>query len=315
MSTKSTTAAKAAPKASAKTRIAENTILLALDFSAFGLMRTIDSRDIVDAEEADPSEIKAQKRLLDCDEYRAIKRIDAEAKAFVYSRSLPSLFKSGVYMVPNTLVEQVDSVLEDYSGLRKEAVEAFIAALPGIKEKAKGALKGQYREADYPDAPTMRAHFGFKWSYVALETPMSLKAVSKKLYEREQRKAELQWKEATDELQKLLRAQALSLVEHMTDKLKPGADGKKKIFRDTMTEKIGDFLAVFEARNIADDKELGALVERAKDLLDGVDAQLLRENDRLKNRIAAGMDEIKAELSKMVTTAPSRAIDLSGENV
>lgn len=307
---KTKTAASAATTSKAKNvfSIAENTVLISLDFSSFGITRTINSGDIVDAKETDPAFVKAQKVLLDSPEYAAIKSCDNSIKAYLKSRALPSFFKSGTFLLPVALVDEVDSVLTDWRKYRRDLVDAFKSVYIEQKNKAKESLGPRFSEADYPSAEGMATYFGFRWSYVTLQTPQSLAGVSQEIFEREQKKAEQQWKEAYIEIQGLMRAQLLEMVSHMQDRLTPKEDGTRKVFHASLIEKVGDFLEVFDARNVTNDAQLKSLVDRARDMLEGVDADLLKDNDRIRNRLAKGMAEIKEQLGELIVDAPKRAI-------
>lgn len=303
-----------APKAGAVFSIAENTVLISLDFSLFGITRTIDTREVINKEESNPAFFRAQKVLLDSPEYSAVKSCDSAIKTYVKSRALPSFFKSGVFLLPIALVDEVDSMLTQWLTIRRKLVEEFKAVYIAQKEAAKQDLGPKYNEKDYPSADGMVTYFDFKWSYVTLKTPQSLAGVSAEIFQREQAKAEAQWKEAYGEIQGMLRAQMLEMVSHMQDKLTPGEDGKRKVFHASSLEKVGDFLSVFDARNITNDAQLKSLVDRAREMMDGLDVDLLKDNERIRKRVAQGMAEIKEQLSTMIVEAPSRAIGTAGED-
>ena len=57
------------------------------------------------------------------------------------------------------------------------------------------------------------------------------------------------------------------LVQHLVERLQPGADGKPKVFRDSLVRGMEEWLSDFSARNLAQDGELSSLVERARELL------------------------------------------------
>ena len=61
-------------------------------------------------------------------------------------------------------------------------------------------------------------------------------------------------------------------------------------------------------KNIADDKELKTLVGKAKDLLKGVDPEILRDDEAARQQVHAGMAEIKETLDKLVVERPTRMI-------
>src|SRR4029077_12849498 len=96
------------------------------------------------------------------------------------------------------------------------------------------------------------------------------------------------------------------------DRLKPGENGKKKIFRSKskdgkeigFTAKFNDFLSCFQGRNITEDAELQQLVEKARALLAGVDGDALRESETQRDSVRTGFEEIQKTLDVLVTEAP-----------
>jgi len=76
---------------------------------------------------------------------------------------------------------------------------------------------------------------------------------------------------------------------------------------------MGEFLEMFEKRNLTNDGELAKLVIAAKKMLTGVDAKGLRDDEKLRARVATGFAELKGKLSGMVETKPARKISLADE--
>jgi hypothetical protein len=109
-----------------------------------------------------------------------------------------------------------------------------------------------------------------------------------------------------DEGLKLLRLQMSDLVDHMIERLSPGADGKKKVFRDTLTENIDEFLRLFNGNNLAADAELQAFVDKARDLMKGIDSEVLRKQDTVRDKVLSGFQDIKAGVDQLLIDAPAR---------
>jgi hypothetical protein len=108
--------------------------------------------------------------------------------------------------------------------------------------------------------------------------------------------------------QQLLRVRALGLVEKMQDKLKPGPEGKKKVFRNTLFTNIQEFLDDFEALNITSDAQLAQAVDTMRSLLTGVDMDEVRKSDDVRSQLQEQFAQIEEELGAMVTEKPIRAI-------
>ena len=64
--------------------------------------------------DADMDLISAQKTLLSSEQLKAISHYDGEIRRYLYCRCLPSLFMSGVYLVPIALIEEVEAKLSSF---------------------------------------------------------------------------------------------------------------------------------------------------------------------------------------------------------
>jgi hypothetical protein len=114
-----------------------------------------------------------------------------------------------------------------------------------------------------------------------------------------------------------LREGFAEIIQHVTERLTVGDDGKAKTFRDTLFENLTQFIGTFSARNIIGDKELGAMVSRAQSILEqvrGADtatkAQVVRDSRFIRDEAAKAFNELKAAVDASVTTLPSRKFDL-----
>ena len=120
-------------------------------------------------------------------------------------------------------------------------------------------------------------------------------------------KTEKAWAELRETIQELLRANMHELVSHLAHVLSASEDGKKRIFRDSALTKVQDFLGVFDARNITDDGALKALVDKARRIVRGVDAEDLRTNEATRDHVQGAFQEMSATLDSMLSSKPIRA--------
>ena len=289
-----------------RVNITERTVCVSLTIKSLGNSRKVSNSQVT--VDADKDLIRVSKTLLDSQELKAIKTLDGAVRQYLYTRALPSLFRSGIYLVPTELVEQVDARLLTFREDREKAVDLLINAYPVLKADAQERLRSTYNEGDYPDEETLRRQFSMSWRYIAFETPEKLRGINPAIFQREREKAEQAWESATDEIRGLLRQAFADLVGHMAERLQPGDDGKKKVFKNTLVSNLAEFLETFDLRNVTDDDELKRLVDRAKAMLGGVEPQDLRDNEALRDSLGQSMTKIKGDLDSMLTTKPSRAI-------
>lgn len=294
------------------TDITERAVSLAVRVRRFGNVRKL-STEAVEVD-ADKAMLGAHKKLVDSPELKAVAKLDSQILEFVYSRSLPSLFKQGVYLVPIALVEELDARLEAFGTQRTDLVDAFCRAYPRLIEEAAGRLRAVFASGDYPPVEVIRQSFSLSWQYVNLGVPGSLQGVSRELFRKEQLKAQEQWEETLTEVRTLLRVQMQELVGRIAERLTgTGPDGKPRIFRDSMVSNLTDFLGVFDARNLSDDQELRQVVDLARRLITGVEPDTLRQSQTFRQIIGSGFTTLKEQLDGMMVDRPARLISFSDD--
>jgi len=257
--------------------------------------------------DADRTMIHVSKSILDSKELKRVEQLDGELRRYLADRCLPSNFKSGVYLLPIALVEEVDAEFTRMKEVREEAVDGFLAVYEQQRDEAEQRLGSLFSADDYPSADNVRASFGLESSYVTFDTPASLKAIKADIFAREREKADAKWKDALEECRKLLRATMAELVGHIQERLTPDENGKQKSFHASMLDKLDTFMTTFAARNIADDAELTGLVKEAKLVMSGVDAKTLRKEESIRDAFKEQVGGLKAKLDAMVIDRPARA--------
>ncbi len=287
--------------------IFDKAIALALELGKFGTGRKLGTDKI--EVDGNKDRYRASKRILDSQELSRISQAQAALGSRMRQISLPSLFKSGVYLIPKAMLSQVDAeVAEAQTYIMNTLVPAFMAVYPALIEADKAALASNWNSADYPSPSKVRESFYVEWNYVNLGTPESLQSVDPEVYIREQEKAQQKMAQVSEEITQVMRSQMLDLVDHLASVLGGDKDGKKKTFKATTVTNVKEFLSTFKARNIVDDRQLDVLVSQAGQLLDGVDPQTLRDQDVVRDRVRVGFEAIKTQLDTMVVAKPSRMI-------
>jgi hypothetical protein len=285
----------------------DKSVLLVVEFHKLGNSRKVNPNQIT--VDADKSMLHINKSLLDSPEYDAIKKHDGQTRAWLMTRALPSLFKEGVFRVPNTLVADVDSYLGRRKIQRDQLISEFGKTYNERVEEALQRLNGLANVNDYMDADDAVSRFGLRWGYLTFATPDSLKNLKSGLFEREKAKIEKMVAEATEEIKLVLREQMRALVQRMVTQLTPAKDGKRKKIYDSLTGNVEDFLNTFSARNLADDSELQGLVTKARDVLRGIDPEILRNEDDTREIVRGGFEQINKQLDQMIVDKPTRRFD------
>jgi hypothetical protein len=298
-----------AKRIDAATRFTQSAVALSLKLHRIGMRQSLED-DEFEASGASKEMVSASKRLFaDCEELDAIRSHMSKTKKWVEARSLPSGFRGGIWFVKTTAVEELDTYLDERAKEMDPLVQAFVDVLDQRISEAKAKLGKLGDNAKWPTAKKVRARFAINWQWMVFETPESLKGLSKSLYKREREKAAGAIAEARESAISLLREEVKNLVDHMVERLTPGDDGKAKTFKAGTVEGLSEFLKNFDIRNLAEDGELEAVVKKASRLLDGVDANLIRSEEGVRNAVAKGFGDLQSKIDALVVERPKRQID------
>lgn len=286
-----------------ESKLLENSAVFSITLKAWRNVRKADKGEI--QTDTDKKYLKLSKMLIDSPEYEAVTAYQSKIRAWIEARSVPSFFKKGLCLFKLDMIETVDEYLRGALEEQKTLIENFLAVYPEQKTVAASRLNGQYRDTDYPSIEDMRSRFNITWNWMKLGIPENL---PQQIFEAEKAKAEQMWNDAADQITMTLREAFKKLIDHAVDKLSVDPGGKKKIFRDTFLPNIQEFIETFNMRNLTNDSDLQALVEKAKSVLSNVgdDTQVLRDDKGLREFTAKKFEEIKGTLDSMITEKPSR---------
>ena len=262
---------------------------------------------------SDLARIRGSKKLLDCDEAAAIAAEFTRVKSFVKDLSLPTPFGDGIFFVPNTRIEQVDTELRQAEAVNVPTlVRAFVAKYDEILANERAALKENFHQSDYDSPQEILNRVRMDYAYVTFGIPENLPEA---IRQREAEKQGQRLTESIDAMQNLLRSEMAKLVKHAAETLSGTRekDGKPKTFKNSLIGNIREFLATFQDRNITDDAEMERIIAQANQLLSGVDPQSLRDSDSTRAAVAQGFAAIQEQLDAMMVPRGSRVIEFEDE--
>lgn len=300
--------------------IRKNSVCFIIRMSRMTVRRTVSKGDVkVDVtagKDPDQEMVTVAKDLLDSPELRAIVTYDHVTKLRVKARSVPSpLFRSSAYLISVDGLAGMYEYLEKRKADRAPLEAAFKKAYPALVDEAKKRLGALYDQTQYPSAAALRDLFSFDWQVVEVGTPdAKLRSVSQALFEKEKGKAEQVWASAVGQINEALAEGMAEVVAHLSERL-GGGDEPPKRFRESAIRRVTDFLDAFRQRNITENADLAKLVSKARRLLSGVDAEVVKTDAGLRKAVVAGFGEIKKSLDGMLENRPARAISLADEEV
>lgn len=303
-----TTAETPVVVAKAKKNLLESATILRFERKWPSLSKTVSKTDPAVDIKADRSRVHVTKDLFDSPELKRLFSYDARIDAFLDVHCLPFPLMRGWRLLPLDLFNETEAALTAHHEGRLPLIEAAYNVYEKDIESAKVFLNKLFDPSDYVPKEEFKSKFIFRWQYLRFGEALNIEQINKDIAQREANKVQAQWIEASEAVQQLLRIQMQELVANMTDRLAPGAEGKKKIFRDSLVSNMNDFLKTFDARNLTEDGELKRLVDQVRALTDGVDPETLRTNDGIRDSVQQGFALVKTQLDQMITTAPLRSI-------
>lgn len=317
--------------------MAAKAVLLRLTVRRMGSLQRLDS-SAVEAD-IDEDRLRASAKLFRCEEMEDIESLDSKVRRKLMSLVLESDLKPGLYLVPVKILDKVYNLLDGYLAKRKALVERFVANYPAIVAQERAALREEFRERRYGGPAVLAAlaevengepydeerrrivaaHveplFCTEYSFFTYATPGSLASISRELYEQEREKAALWWEEAKASARAALREALRGMIAHLVERLEGERVNKKgeirkKVIKESSVQTLLEFLDTFGARNIADDEAMQRLVAQAKQVIQGVKIDDLRNDDGVREAVREGFTEVARELDRLVVEAPRRRIVL-----
>ena len=291
-------------------------VVLNLTLRSMGTSRKLDDTQY----EVDASKEKttATKKICRSDELEAITKLIGEVRKWIKSRTVPTKIKGGMLIMRLQLVPAMYAYIEEAQAKLCNLVEIFIAKYPDLKWRdslpaSEGGLGSTYDASDYPDVDKLYDLFEIACVPMEMGAPGKLKAIDKLAYEKAAAACKADMDSAVESARDLLLTEAQAIFTHLQECLIPGADGKAKTFKNSLVPNALEWLSNFNFRDFGSPQELRDMVERAKQVLQGVTSDSLRKSDQLKASIGATVSTIKSAIDVLVINRPGRKISLNDE--
>lgn len=263
------------------------------------------------------SNFRLGKKLILCEEYDSVREFQCGFKSDLLKNFCnPSFIDEGLYFVKTEALGSVIKEIKAATKVLRGRVDKFLEVYPSKVKAARAILGEQFNAANYPDINTLLNAFSIDYRVVKLDVPEGLPP---EIRQEEEKKLRDTFKAAEQELTLALREGFSKILEHVTDRLQPGEDGKRKKFTDTLFVDFVGFIESFSNKNILGDAELNKLVEQAKGVWQSVAngtgqdlskaAKRVREIEPVREKALAALSAVKSELDKTIAEMPSRAFD------
>lgn len=263
------------------------------------------------AEKAANKRISMSKRLIECQEYKAIVSRDGHAGKWFAEHSVPSLFRKGVYCVPVAFMQEWTDYLESYGDERLDMVMAFERAYSDAAWNARQELGELYRAEDYPIANDVRARFWIDVRYLELSVPDRLEHIDPQTFARAREELAASVEQGKLAIEHILAEEAAELIAGLRTALSGLDDGTLKRFHDSHVEKIREWSGLFLAgRNVTNSTELADVVQSLQDIVTAQSIPVLRSFEQVRATVKRDLAQCQSQLKEYMEARPSRRISL-----
>jgi hypothetical protein len=132
--------------------------------------------------------------------------------------------------------------------------------------------------------------------------------LSPEIYQQEQERVARRFEEAVQLAEQAFVSEFAKLLSHLTERLANDEGGERRIFRDSAISNLREFFERFRHLNVRSNQDLDRLVDQAQELVRGVTPQDLRDNDGLRQHVAAEMAQVQTRLGLLIVDRPRRQI-------
>jgi hypothetical protein len=256
---------------------------------------------------ADARFLTAGKKLLDTrhEAFRRLTSIKTRIGNYWRGISLPYV-EPGVRLIRQADIPAFVHTLEGFRDELTQAEADLNAVYDEVKADARHRLGRLYNPADYP--AEVRNLFGVEWDFPSVEPPDYLMRVAPEVYEEERRRVAARFEEAVRLAEQAFATEFARLLSHLTERLTNGETGERRIFRDSAVTNLTEFFGRFRDLNVRSNPELDDLVAQAQHLVRGIGPQELRDNNSLREQIAAEMTRVREQVEALISDVPRRRL-------
>jgi hypothetical protein len=281
-----------------------------LSFSWLGTQRKLSdaqTKQAADTFHAATDLVTASKRLIDTKNttYRVLTTLKSQASAYWRSMTLPYP-QEGVRLIKQADIGAFEARMREYKEQLVVAAANLQLEYEAIKVAAREKLGDLYNPNDYP--PSLEGVFDLRWEYPPVDPPNYLMTFNPELYQQEQQRVQHRFETAVVMAENAFAEQLQDMISHLIERLTDEPDGTKKTFKASAIENFKEFYDNFRSMNVRSNAQLDNLIQRATDIVSGVDVKDLRKNTNLRQNLTQQMGEVKTALDNLITNAPRRRV-------
>ena len=234
-------------------RLRANFTAVRVSFTWLGVRKSLNAEQKNQAAESFGAEgqyLSAAKKLLDTshEAFQAVSAVRHQIVSYWKGLSLPYP-EPGMRLLKQEEIDGFNTQLTRYREELTAAVDHLDTHFTALKSAARERLGSLFNPDDYP--ATLRGMFSVEWDFPSVEPPEYLLRLNPHLYQQERDRIAARFDEAVKLAEEAFVGEFSKLVTHLVERLtQDGADGEKKIFRDTAITNLTDFFERFKGLNV-----------------------------------------------------------------
>lgn len=294
----------------------ENTVCCAVAIHSWGNSKQVKAADVSQydgelAQKVAEKTVVLSKKLLVCPEYKAITSRDSFAGIWFREHSVPSLFKRGVYAVPTAVIDDWIVYLDQYSRDREQLVSDFGFAFDQAVLEAEHKLGALFRAEEYPFTSEVVSKFSVQVRYLELGIPGKLALIAPDTFAKAQEELRQTVNQGKAYIEALLCQEVTDLTQGLYQALQGLDDGTLKRFHESHITKVQEWAALFlDARNVTDDAELAAVVQKLGHCVAGIQTEAVKKFAFVREPVKQALNASLVDLKALMAQRSTRHIDL-----
>lgn len=254
--------------------------------------------------------IGADKPLFTSEEYDDLVSFINRRRTEFANMGIPHIQFKAAHVVDITRIPEIEALAEKTEVELKALADKLVAVYPQQITPEATKLGPLYNPRDYVSVEGLSKMFTFDYCWMAFGVPEELHQFNPEIYKKAKAKAEAVWKEIEHNGIVLLRSTMSELITGLVESLTNREDGTKRKFYASSVTKVQDFIAGFKARNICNDAELDAEVEKIGKLVANVDLKAMSTDMELRASMKRQLEKAKEGVDQLLVDAGARVIEL-----
>lgn len=202
---------------------------------------------------------------------------------------------TGARLLPNLLFHRYVQEMGVLQRSAKQKLDAFLAEYPALIQQAQANLAGLADPADYPSADEVRNAFKIDIDFQPVPDSQGFHGLPDAMLDKLSERLRARQERSIAASQADMWSRVREAVEHLLERLKAGPEQK---FRYHSVEAVRELITLLPGFNCAGDARAGAVVEDIKTMLEGISAEDIRKDERVRQDVVSKAQKITDRLNQ-----------------